>query len=172
MIAFFLAIPIILIRFGLLAIVNKEALPRADYFAPLEGKERTAFWVYQITNILIFVTLFFLTIEVHSIRFYFGLFLYMLGMLYYAIAVYHFAFPNGNGLNVKGVYRVSRNPMYVAYFLYFLGCVLLTGSWVLLALLILFQGSVHFIIRSEERWCIHKFGEEYLAYMKRVRRYL
>lgn len=69
-------------------------------------------------------------------------------------------------------YRISRNPMYVACFIYFLGCVLLTQSLILLAILIVFQISAHWIIRSEERWCIKKFGEEYKSYMSEVRRYI
>jgi protein-S-isoprenylcysteine O-methyltransferase Ste14 len=39
-------------------------------------------------------------------------------------------------------------------------------------LLIFFQISAHWIILSEERWCIKKFGEEYIKYMNRVRRYI
>jgi len=77
-----------------------------------------------------------------------------------------------NGINLNGLYRVSRNPMYIAYFIYFLGCALLTHSLILLALLIGFQVSAHWIILSEERWCIKKFGEEYIKYMNKVRRYI
>jgi len=80
--------------------------------------------------------------------------------------------PKINGINLNGLYRVSRNPMYIAYFIYFLGCVFLTQSWILLVLLICFQISAHWIILSEERWCIKKFGEEYIKYMNRVRRYI
>lgn len=76
-----------------------------------------------------------------------------------------------NGINLNELYRVSRNPMYVAYFIYFLGCVFLTRSWILLALLISFQISAHWFILSEERWCIREFGEEYIKYMNKVRRY-
>jgi len=43
-------IPIILIRYGLLSIVNKEALKRAGLFAPVIGREKVAYWVYQISG--------------------------------------------------------------------------------------------------------------------------
>ncbi len=62
--------------------------------------------------------------------------------------------------------------MYVAYFIYFLGCVFLTQSIILLTLLMVFQISAHWIILSEERWCINKFGGEYKKYMNEVRRYI
>ncbi len=62
--------------------------------------------------------------------------------------------------------------MYVAYFVYFVGCALLTQSMVLLGTVIAFQVSAHWIILSEERWCLERFGEEYQRYSKKVRRYL
>ncbi|MDF2655805.1 MAG: hypothetical protein K0R19_2279 [Bacillota bacterium] len=167
-----LLIPFLLIRFGLLSIWNKEGLKRAAYFAPLIGMEKTAYWVYQISNTLFFVYLFFLEIETDSNWFYAGLAIYGLGILLCTASVSAFAKPAQNGISMKGLYRISRNPMYVAYFVYFLGCVLLTRSLLLLAVLIVFQISAHWIILSEERWCIRKFGVEYRTYMNEVRRYL
>ena len=71
-----------------------------------------------------------------------------------------------------GIYRFTRNPMYVAYFVYFLGCVILTHSLILFLILMVFQISAHWIILSEERWCIRQFGDEYIKYMNKVRRYI
>lgn len=169
---FLLLIPLILIRYGLLSIWNKEGLKRATFFAPLVGKEKAAYWFYQISNILIFVYLFFLKITTASYWFYAGLVIYGLGILLCLASVSNFARPAENGINLKGLYRISRNPMYVAYFIYFLGCVLLTQSLLLLAILMVFQISAHWIILSEERWCLHRFGAEYESYMQRVRRYI
>lgn len=170
--AFLTVIPIILIRYGLLSVINKEALYRAGFFAPLLGKEKAAFWVYQITTALILLYLFLLKIRTDSDWFYIGLIIYSLGIVLYAVSIVNYAKPKMNGINVNGLYRISRNPMYIAYFIYFLGCVLLTHSWTLLMLLIIFQISTHWIIISEERWCIKKFGEEYIRYMNKVRRYI
>ncbi|WP_312643277.1 methyltransferase [Hydrogenoanaerobacterium sp.] len=169
---FLLLIPFVLIRFGLLSILNKEGLKRAAFFAPLIGKEKAAYWFYQISNILIFVYLFFLKITTAPYWFYAGLAIYGLGVLLCLVSVSDFAKPAENGINLKGLYRISRNPMYLAYFIYFFGCVLLTQSLLLLAMLIVFQISAHWIILSEERWCIKKFGGEYKNYMNKVRRYI
>jgi protein-S-isoprenylcysteine O-methyltransferase Ste14 len=168
----FLLIPIILIRFGLLGLLNREALGRAAHFAPLVGKEKAAYWIYQITELAVFVYLFFLKVTADSGWFWAGLGVYAVGTVLYALSVIGYARPQANGLNTGGLYRLSRNPMYVAYFIYFLGCVLMTRSVILLVILLVFQLSAHFIIISEERWCIEKFGEEYRRYMGRVRRYI
>lgn len=170
--AFVLLIPILLIRYGLLGMLNKEALKRAAYFPPLLGAERTAFWVYQGSTLLIFVYLFFLKIRADSIWFIAGLLLYGLGTALYIASVANYAAMKGNGVSMTGLYRVSRNPMYVSYFLYFLGCALLSRSLLLLLLVLVFQVSSHWIILSEERWCVQKFGQEYVRYMERVGRYV
>lgn len=170
--AFLLIIPIMFLRYGLLSLLSKEALKRAGFFAPLSGKEKIAYIVYQLTTAFILIYLLFIKISVDSAWFYTGLIIYCLGILLYTTSIVNYAKPDRNSINRSGLYRVSRNPMYIAYFVYFLGCVLLTCSWVLLALLIVFQISSHWIILSEERWCIQQFGNEYSEYMKKVRRYL
>ncbi|MFL0252873.1 methyltransferase family protein [Clostridium neuense] len=170
--AFFTVIPIILIRYGLLSILSKEALKRASLFAPVMGKEKVAYWVYQISTVLMLLYLLLLKIRVDSDWFYIGIIIYSLGIILYVVSMINYSKPKINGINLNGLYRVSRNPMYIAYFIYFLGCVFLTQSWILLVLLICFQISAHWIILSEERWCIKKFGEEYIKYMNRVRRYI
>ena len=75
-------------------------------------------------------------------------------------------------MNTNGVYRFSRNPIYIAYFLCFIGMALLTASALLLTLVLVFQISAHWIIRAEERWCLERFGAAYARYMQKVRRYL
>lgn len=170
--AFLTVIPFILIRFGLLSMLDKEALKRAAFFAPLIGKEKAAYWFYQISNILILVYLCFLKIMTDPYWLFTGLVIYGLGVLLCILSVLNFAKPEKNGINLKGLYRISRNPMYVAYFIYFLGCVLLTRSLILFAILMVFQISAHWIILSEERWCAKKFGKEYINYMNNVRRYI
>jgi protein-S-isoprenylcysteine O-methyltransferase Ste14 len=72
-----------------------------------------------------------------------------------------------------GVYRVSRNPMYV-------GMALLLLAWaVYLSALLPFAGPVIYVlyitrfqIEPEERVLKGLFGEEYSAYAARVRRWL
>ncbi len=170
--AFWLLMPLLVIRFVILGMLDKQALKRAAFFPPLIGREKAAYYVYQISNVFLLLYLFFLKIKMEGLLFYTGLVVYGLGIIVCTVSVFDFARPKMNGINVSGLYRFSRNPMYMGYFLYYLGCVLLTRSFVYLAALIVFQVSTHWIILSEERWCIQAFGEEYLGYMKKVRRYL
>lgn len=170
--AFLLMIPLFLIRFGLLGLINREALRRAAYFAPIEGNEKKALVLYQISNMFIILYSFALKIQTGTPLFIVALFVYVAGICVLAASTVSFAKPMQSGINISGIYQISRNPMYVGYFIYFLGCVMLTHSLLLLASVIVFQVSAHWIILSEERWCINKFGSEYTHYMKKVRRYL
>jgi len=45
---------------------------------------------------------------------------------------------------------------------------MLTQSLILCGIVLIFQSSSHWIILSEERWCIEIFGEAYKQYMKKV----
>lgn len=170
---FLLLIPFLFIRFVLLSILNKKAIQRAAHFAPVQGKEKTAYYIYQIANIGIFLYLIFLTVKVDfSWQFYLGAICYFLGLYLCMITIRNFSSPDDTGLNTNGIYKFSRNPMYITYFVCFIGMVLLTQSRILLGMVLIFQISAHWIILAEERWCIEKFGTEYKQYMKSVRRYI
>lgn len=168
-----LLLPFLLVRFGLMALLDRRALRRAAHFAPLRGGERAAYVVYQASNLCIFLGLAFCAVEFdRSLWFCAGLACYALGLCLCAAAVVAFARPDGAGMSARGVYRLSRNPMYVSYFFCFAGMALLARSLPLLGAVLVFQVSAHWIIRSEKRWCLEQFPEAYARYMRAVRRYL
>lgn len=168
-----LLLPFFLIRFGLLSRLNKDAVSRAAHFAPMRGHEKAAYWIYQVSNGLILILLFFLPIRRSPVWLCAaGVGVYLAGLALLTASVAAFAAPAESGFSQGGLYRFSRNPMYAAYFVFFTGCALLTRSPALFGLVLVFQISAHWIIRAEERWCAGQFGEAYLQYMKRVRRYI
>lgn len=73
----------------------------------------------------------------------------------------------------SGPYRFSRNPLYMALTLLFVGLTLAVNTWwgfvVLVPLAIVMHCGV---VRREERYLEQKFGETYLQYRSKVRRYL
>lgn len=170
---FILLIPFFLIRFGLLWYRDRESVRRAAHFAPMTGNEMAAYWLYQISNTAIIIYLCFLKVQIR----FSGLFLagtacYLLGLLLCAVSVIGFSSPSAEGLNTEGIYGFSRHPMYVSYFICFTGCALLTESWILGGIILVFQISSHWIVLAEERECEKRFGEDYRRYRKKVRRYI
>jgi protein-S-isoprenylcysteine O-methyltransferase Ste14 len=76
-------------------------------------------------------------------------------------------------LLTSGAYRFSRNPMYTGLAIAYLGLALLFDSWWPLALCPLVILAVrHLVIRPEEQYLTHRFGQTYTDYQTRVRRWL
>ncbi|HEV8630007.1 MAG TPA: isoprenylcysteine carboxylmethyltransferase family protein [Thermoanaerobaculia bacterium] len=73
----------------------------------------------------------------------------------------------------SGVYRFTRNPIYVAFMAVVLGLAVAGNSvWLLVALAVLFA-LLHFgVVKREERYLAAKFGPAYDTYRARVRRWL
>lgn len=72
-----------------------------------------------------------------------------------------------------GLYRFSRNPIYVGLTLLYSGIAFAVDSaWPLLLLLPLLLLMRYGVIAREERYLEAKFGEAYRAYKARVRRWL
>jgi protein-S-isoprenylcysteine O-methyltransferase Ste14 len=72
-----------------------------------------------------------------------------------------------------GPYRISRNPIYLAFSLLHLGVAAWVGSWWLLATLVASVTLVAaVIIPREERYLEKRFGLAYLDYKASVRRWL
>jgi protein-S-isoprenylcysteine O-methyltransferase Ste14 len=72
-----------------------------------------------------------------------------------------------------GPYRLTRNPMYLALCLLNLGVGLLLCDLVPAALTAVLAAVLNFgVVAREERYLERKFGAEYSAYKRRVRRWL
>jgi len=72
-----------------------------------------------------------------------------------------------------GPFRISRNPMYLSLLILLLGVAVLSGSiWMFLAIPPLFIIFDIGVVQPEEDSLEQKFGEEYLAYKSKVRRWL
>lgn len=82
-------------------------------------------------------------------------------------------FRNVSALITDGVYRYSRNPMYLGMFAVLLGCAVTVGASTALVVPLLFALVVEIrFIRPEEDMLRQLFPDEYPAYCARVRRWL
>jgi protein-S-isoprenylcysteine O-methyltransferase Ste14 len=73
----------------------------------------------------------------------------------------------------SGPFRISRNPLYLALNLLFLGLtVAINTYWGVVALAFLLPVLHYGVVLREERYLERKFGDGYLRYKARVRRYL
>jgi len=73
----------------------------------------------------------------------------------------------------EGPYRLTRNPAYLGMALVYVGIALCSEAlWVLLPLPLVLAIIDRGVIAREERYLERKFGQEYVDYKRRVRRWL
>jgi protein-S-isoprenylcysteine O-methyltransferase Ste14 len=78
-----------------------------------------------------------------------------------------------SSLVVTGIYRYTRNPMYVGFASVLIGwAVCLEAPLALIGLVFFVLFITRFQIIPEERELNAKFGQEFIAYRERVRRWL
>ncbi|HEU5052322.1 MAG TPA: isoprenylcysteine carboxylmethyltransferase family protein [Hanamia sp.] len=76
-------------------------------------------------------------------------------------------------LQTTGIYKFTRNPMYLSLLFLYLGLTCFLGNWWNLLLLpILVLVIQQYVIIREEKYLLRRFGTEYLDYKNKVRRWL
>lgn len=72
----------------------------------------------------------------------------------------------------RGLYRLTRNPIYLGMVLFYFGvCVFWNLEWGVILTPIYAAIMHHGVIKREEAYLTDKFGDEYRAYRKDVRRW-
>ena len=73
----------------------------------------------------------------------------------------------------NGPFRYSRNPGYLSLTMLYAGIAILRNAlWAILLLPLVLYVIQREVIEREERYLERTFGEEYLAYKRRVRRWV
>ena len=76
-------------------------------------------------------------------------------------------------LVMHGPFRFSRNPQYVSVNIIYIGIAIsLNALWPIAFLPVVLLIMTEGVIKREERYLERKFGEEYLSYKARVRRWI
>ena len=79
---------------------------------------------------------------------------------------------NRTGLVNTGLYRFSRNPIYVGFVFVLLGQFLVFSNWILLVYMVAAIWLFHRQVSREEEYLRNHYGQQYSEYCGRVRRYL
>ncbi len=107
----------------------------------------------------------------------FGLLLFLLGELIRILAVgYSYqgtsgreSFFKADNLNIKGIYSIFRNPLYIGNFFIYNGLLVFYGN---IGALIFFDFCIitqyYFIIKAEENYLLKKYSDKYKDYCKQV----
>ena len=74
-------------------------------------------------------------------------------------------------LVTTGIFKISRNPAFLAFDLVYLGILFMYFNWILLLFTIWAIIMLHLQIKQEEKFLLATFGEDYTKYKKQTRRY-
>ncbi len=150
---------------------GKAAKRLVDFtFASTMGKINSFF--IMLLFILMLVYPIFLKIQTGTFFFYTGLVLFILsGILAITSFINYFSAPLDQTI-CKGMYKISRNPIYVSISLMGFGMALMCHSALITIFLIMNLILQHFIILEEEKFCMEKYGNSYREFKHKVPRYL
>ena len=75
------------------------------------------------------------------------------------------------GLVTEGVFALSRNPVYLSFFIFFMGIFLIHKNAAVSIWIVFYAFIAHRQVLREERFLRGQYGDEYAKYCRRVRRY-
>lgn len=109
-----------------------------------------------------------------------GVGLSSLGLIVFAMAYVSFGDSWRVGFDVKspgalvtrGIFSISRNPIYLSLDLWFIGTFLINGTLIFLIFALLAVASMHWQIRQEETFLSNLYGQPYRDYCARTGRYI
>jgi protein-S-isoprenylcysteine O-methyltransferase Ste14 len=111
---------------------------------------------------------------------YIGIIFCYLGLIIFLLALISFGKSwrigidenNSNELITSGIFKYSRNPIFLFMDTYFIGIMLIYPNIVFTLLAIGTVIGIHLQIIREEKFLLNKFGEKYSEYKNKTRRYI
>jgi protein-S-isoprenylcysteine O-methyltransferase Ste14 len=159
-----------LINYGLGFLIAKESM--LSTWPDYSQKEQRLFGIFMFVWVAPWIYSIFLPLQLGSALFYPGLAIYLLGIVFLAIAVInHATTPMGKPVT-KGLYSISRHPMNLSWFLAYIGTGIACASWIFLLCGVLFIILGQILAVAEERGCLEEYGDAYREYMNKTPRWI
>jgi protein-S-isoprenylcysteine O-methyltransferase Ste14 len=114
----------------------------------------------------------FLPLKLGTVWFYVGLPICLLSLVMNLIASIDIVTTPLDKLVTKGVYRISRNPIYFSAFLMYVGIGVACASWIFLLCGVAWIIIWHITVKAEEHFLLEKYGDTYREYMNRTPRWI
>jgi protein-S-isoprenylcysteine O-methyltransferase Ste14 len=139
---------------------------------PLNETEKKLDRIALLIAVAFIIYSFFLPLKLGTAWLYVGLLVYLFGCILTFVAAANLSSTPTDRPATKGLYRISRNPVYLGMILSFIGIGIACASWLWLLLGAINTILQHILIASEERWCLEKYGDAYREYMNRTPRWI
>ena len=168
--AWIFILPIIIISIFGSRILGKRA---SEEVSNVTKKAKTASNLYFPIVLLSYAYSIFLPLKLDTIWFVVGLLIYLPVMFFLITGLLNFATTPVDELVTRGVYGISRNPMYVGDFLVNVSIGIACLSWVFLLVAISeFLLIRYYVVVAEEPFLLEKYGDTYREYMNKTPRWI
>lgn len=119
---------------------------------------------------------FFIFIAKHN---YIGIFISTVGVVIFIISIITMKDSWRAGIDKKqktelvtnGIYKISRNPAFLGFDLFYIGFTFMFANIILIAMSLISIIFLHIQIMEEEKFLANAFGEKYAEYKKKTARY-
>ena len=155
----------------LLKIFPKDVVARLYDKSGRSKRHKILILVGSILAFAYFALIIFTPLKTGSVVFIPGLIIFVFGLAGFVIALFNFKNAPLDRPATDGLYRISRHPQQLMFFIAFIGIVIAVGSWIALLVQLLSLIFLHTRIVAEEKGCLAHYGELYQNYMKNVPRY-
>jgi protein-S-isoprenylcysteine O-methyltransferase Ste14 len=161
---------LILYIFSMRVTAARESGRSGDF--KITKRENTIVYSILLIMIIGFIYAIFLPLQLGIVWLISGLFIYLFGIVFTIVAVLNFATSPKDKVITKGLYGVSRNPMYVGMVLTQIGLGIACSSWLYLLLTAVLMILLNADLSAEERYCLYMYGDDYRKYMRRTPRWI
>jgi protein-S-isoprenylcysteine O-methyltransferase Ste14 len=169
--AWIFVIPMLIISFSDMRVTAARESGQSGDFK-LTGKEKRIINAVFLPLIVSFVYAVFLPLRLGTAWLYSGLVIYLLGVVFSIVAVLNFAASPKDKVITKGVYSISRNPMYISLILMQIGLGIICSSWLYLLLTLVLLILLNENLSAEERYCLYRYGDSYREYRNKTPRWI
>ncbi len=169
--AWILVIPMLAIFFCDMKVSVIRDSGKAGDFKLSKNEESLSTAPFIIMTIA-FIYAVFLPLQSNAIWLYTGFLFYFFGMVFEITTLLNLATSSKDKVITRGLYRFSRNPMYIGMLLMHAGLGVATASWLYIIFTFILAILLNAFVSNEERYCLHIYGDDYLEYKKKTPRWI
>jgi protein-S-isoprenylcysteine O-methyltransferase Ste14 len=151
----------------------KNRMKRMSKHVPFKKTEKIlALSTHVIIMPAVFVYSIFLPLKVGTAWLYVGLPIFFIALVISVVALFNIASTPIDEPVTKGVYRISRHPIYLSGFLMYTGTGIACASWAVLLCAVLWIVFWQIVVPTEELFLLEQYRDSYRNYMNRTQRWI
>lgn len=105
-----------------------------------------------------------------------GVVMIVIGAVFWLLAIFNSRIDKrieNNELVTTGIYAHVRHPIYATFLYISVGLILISQNIILLILPVIFWAFLSLVMKkTEDKWLIDLYGDEYIIYSKKVNRFI